>query len=372
MFDTEKLRQIPESHRLAVLDRLTSYLVEHGAQDGDGKVSVQIVLKIADVLEVNQRRDVAERFAHAANAPIELVHRFACDNIVVAEPVLLWSKLVDAKFLEDILGRVSDAHLQVVSRRSVVSIEMADVLIRRGSPTVHARLARNANLSLTLGMLNTFMALAAKQVGVEEALCAREDLPEKASEILTQRVGRRLRSEVGSAAEVLSPSALRLALRTRDTDNAAKDSDTQGLSLEALTTITRLSRSGRLTGDHLTDYIRQGEMGAVIACFAKLAEIQPAVARRLILQPSNEGLAVAARAAQLDRSVFEAMVGLKSEMRMSDDSPTAAPEAYDEVPVETAKQIMTFHAACRARGWSDPHDGWGPELPWAARLPASA
>ncbi|NND49014.1 MAG: DUF2336 domain-containing protein, partial [Rhizobiales bacterium] len=264
-------------------------------------------------------------------------------------PVLRCSALIDADFLKEMADELNDIHLQAVAQRSDLSDQTVEFLIDSGSADVHNKIALNMNVTLSFEALTKLMRSAASHREVEEALCGREDLPEKASDILMKRVARRLNQEVGSAANCLSREALRVALRTSDMDNGGEDSDTRGLSLEAFTTIARLSRDGRLEPEHLLEFARRRDFGAVIACFAKLAGIPATAARRLATQPSSEALAIATRAADLDRSVFDAIVALKKDAVFGLDANSGIEREFEEIDIDTAQTIMTFHSARRGK-----------------------
>ena len=346
---SERLREIPEPQRNAAVEKLTDYILENDPNASDYGPASEFVQLFIEIMDVNQRRQLAERFARADNAPRAIVRQFVCDNVVAAEPVLRWSKLVDAQLLKEVIDQIDNQSLQVVAQRSDLTDDTMALLIDSGDARARASLAHNCNVTLSDALVAKLLQCSQNDVAVEEALCGREDLPEEAGQMLMRRVSRRLREEVGSVAESLDEPALRLALRTTDSDHADKDSDTQGLSLDAFTTIMRLSRSGRLGAEHLKSFIESGDMGAVIACFANIAGIQATVARRLILQPSNEGLAVAARAAKLDRSVFQAIVDLKKSLKISDEVQSHSGTDFDEVEVDTAERVMNFHSARRTK-----------------------
>jgi len=345
----EKLAEMPAAHRWAVVERLARHMLENGPDSADAAASTEVISRIIDTLEANERRDLSEMFARVPAAPRTLVLRFACDNIVVADPVLRWSALVDETFLEELCGVADDEHFQVAAQRSDISQPMVEWLAERAMPIVDLSLAHNLQAPLSRRALTRLMKTAAVRRDVEEALCGREDLPDSAAEILMRRVSQRLNMEVGSPAQRLSPSELRLALRTGDMDNGSQDGDTRGLSLETLSLITRLSRAGQLNTDHLLEFIHRGDLGAVSACFSRLAGVPTTVARRLVLQSSSEGLAVAARAAKLDRKVFDALLQLKTAKRLSDSPPARLSQKYDDVAVETAQSVMSFHSARRGR-----------------------
>ncbi|NND50524.1 MAG: DUF2336 domain-containing protein [Rhizobiales bacterium] len=324
-------------------------MLEHGEDSADAATSVDIILKIIELMTTNEQREVTERFARSANAPQRLIQRLCCEHPYIAEPALRCSPLIDAGFLDDIAHELSDLHLQTVAERCDLSEDTVQFLIDKGTPDVHVKIAHNLNINLTIEALTKLMRSAATRNDVEEALCGREDLPEKASDILMKRVARRLNQEVGSAANCLSRDALRVALRTSDASNGTEEADTRGLSLEAFTTITRLSREGRLEPDHLLEFARRRDFGAVIACFAKLANIPASAARRLATQPSTEALAVATRAADLDRNVFNAIVALRKSALFGQDQEDAAESQFEEMPVDMAQTIMTFHSARRGK-----------------------
>jgi uncharacterized protein (DUF2336 family) len=354
-----KLTEIPEAHRIALLERLTTHLLVNSGDSPEIDTSISAIIRIAEALEINERRKLAERFAHAEHAPRPLIRHFACDSIFVADPVLRWSNFVDASFLDEIISQIGDEHLQAIAQRSDLSLEFVEQLIDRGSAEVHKKVAHNTGAPLSNIAIVKLFKTAARQRAVEEALCGREDLPEDASELLMRRVSKRLRDEVGTIADKLEPPALRLALRTSDADNGAHESDTQGLSFDAFITITKRARSGRLKPEDLLEFIRKRDLGAVIACLAYLAGIHPTLARRVVLQSSSEGLAVAARAADLDRETLEALATLRREMRLSKALPERLTDTFGNVETDAAKNIMKFHSRRSKSFGLQPVQGWG-------------
>lgn len=112
-----------------------------------------VMERLADLVGVETRSFAAKKICALANAPYNIIRRFAFDTIRVAAPVLRQSPvLTDADLIE-----VSDAkgveHMIEISMREELSGTVTDVLIRSEQESVLITIAANDNAEISsIGM----------------------------------------------------------------------------------------------------------------------------------------------------------------------------------------------------------------------------
>ena len=138
----------------------------------------EVIGRLADEIEVAARAKLANRLAHADNAPINVVKKLALDDSIdVAGPVLRNSERLDDKTLVANARTKSQAHLLAISKRRNVPVVVTDELVTRGNREVVHSVAANDGARISdFGFLHMIKRSEGDSI-LAERLGLRKEIP---------------------------------------------------------------------------------------------------------------------------------------------------------------------------------------------------
>ncbi|TYC52084.1 DUF2336 domain-containing protein [Rhodobacterales bacterium] len=137
----------------------------------------EVVIDLYSLAAPQDRTRLAIGLAFCERTPARLARRLAEDEIAVATPFLAQSPVFTQEDLLDFIERLSNAHLQVIARRSDLSPEVSDRLAEIGSLRVQRILAGNREISLSRPAMLKLVRVAADDEQLRTRLAHRPDLP---------------------------------------------------------------------------------------------------------------------------------------------------------------------------------------------------
>lgn len=335
-----------EEQRAELLDDMMARLAAHaGSLPAEtATFCYSVIMHLLKSAEAHERSEMAMKLARAPGMPTELLAALAVSEIAIAAPVLTYAAPLTKHTLVEVARECSESHVLAVTQRNDLDGEICEAVLERGSVDIAIALTNNPDAHFTTHSVEMLGELTAESRELEERLCGRLDLPDAVSHRLMQAVSMRLQVEMGQAASNLPPDVLRLALRTRAAEVSAEATDRIALSQASIVEVMRLNSKGELDEAKLQQFIADGQLEMAACAFAKLADLKPAIARRVLLATGSETLAVAARAIPLETETYIALAKLVSrEGNMSEEEEQALFRQYESLPVRVARQVMLFH-----------------------------
>ena len=255
-------------------------------------------------MEDEVRAEIARRFAHASDAPRQLVRQLAEDELAVAEPVLTHSPvLTDADLIHVIKNRGQD-HMRAVSRRETVTEAVSDAIVEHGDDaTLHALLS-NEGARLSRAASETAVDRAKANPDLHEATVNRAALPIDLLNEMYFVVEERLRSKILEENSRLSPEELEQALAAGRARVATDDGSLPPDYAESLAYVEELKAASQLTPAVLARFLRSGSRTCFLIALSQLADIDFHTARNIVERRELDALAVVCRAADLDKALF--------------------------------------------------------------------
>jgi uncharacterized protein (DUF2336 family) len=136
-----------------------------------------ILINLVPHTEIAARADLAERLSVLANAPRALVGQLAVENeISIAGPLLRRSPVLDAGALLEIARIKGQGHLLAISERPTLSVDLTDVIVRRGDREVVRRAAGNAGAEFSKAGYSTLIQRAGQDGVLTLTVGQRDDL----------------------------------------------------------------------------------------------------------------------------------------------------------------------------------------------------
>ncbi|MDQ7248888.1 DUF2336 domain-containing protein [Dongia sedimenti] len=258
------------------------------------------------------RRKLAVKLAEAPGTPRELAVLLANDEIDIASPVLIRSKVLEDADLIEIVRNRSTQHLLAIAMRRDLSTAVADALVESGEKDVIRTLLENQDAHISRATMAYLVEQSKAVDEFQEPLVKRRDLPGDlarrmclwVSAAIRQSLLERFSIDVDKLDDSLEPIAREEAERLQEADP-----DAAGALAQAL------GEGRKLTPRLLMQTLRRGEVPLFEAMLAEMSGLRPALIRRLCYEPGGQGLAVVARGIGLSREEFASIYLLTRKAR---------------------------------------------------------
>ncbi len=306
-----------------------------------------VLSDLTDAMETAVRAELAQRFAHASDAPHQLIRRLANDEAeTVAAPVLSASPVLTEDDLIHVIRSRGQGHMRAVSRRVAVSEAVSDAIVERGDDETLGVLLGNQGAALSRAASETAVERARINPALHEVTVERASLPPDLLNDLYFDVEARLRQRILEQNARLDPALLENALAAGRARVAADDGALPADYAESLAYVEELRAANQLTPQVLARFLRSGGQTAFLIALSQLADVDFHSARKIIERRELDALAVVCKAADLDRALFltYAVVLLNT-----DDNAMGKARAYagmyNELTREAAMRTLRFWRA---------------------------
>lgn len=321
--DTSELLKLAESREAGCHDRLLLGLAELCAlrpfgQGETGETAADVLITLTRRAELRIRAQLAERLAEVPWAPHDLIVFLAYDDIEAAEPVLTGSPVLTEEDLIDIVQKLGEAHQRCIARRPGITGPVCEAIAEHAEIRVLPVLLENETAEITEPVLRKCVSAAQRHRPLWTPLVWRKDLPLPIAGIAYQAVGDSLKTELRDRFSD-APDALDEAIEEAAACAAFEEAQETGeLRPIAARLIEKLEASGRLTPGFAIKSLRQGKLDLFEHAIARLAGSSCVVVQSAIERQQAKGLALACRAAGIDRSVFPSIhAGFVERQRLS-------------------------------------------------------
>lgn len=258
---------------------------------------------IADV-EREVRRRLAERLSAIDAVPHEIVEMLVHDDIDVARPILLRSRVLSDPDLIEVVKWRSQEHRLVVAMREGLSDAVAHALIESGDEDVIATLVENHDSRLSTAAINYLVEESRRVDRFQEPLLKRPELSPELAHRMFWWVSAALRRYIlqhwTGDAQVLDQHLEAATVSALSEEPAPQPSRAEELAAE-------LSSVGRLDGRFLLQSLRQGRIKAFAAGLARMTGTDLATAQSIVFNADGDALAVACRAVDIERNTFASL-----------------------------------------------------------------
>ncbi len=273
----------------------------------------EILFRLTRDVEMAIRIKLAEKLADDENTPIDLILLLCDDKIEVARPIILRSrKLTDSDILK-FVTEASVAHQTACAERPNIGEPVTSALAHLDAESVLVALVRNATARITPGTFETLVEKSKKVASIQEPLARREDLPSPLATQMCGWVSDALKTYIVQSHRV-SPEAVARVVGQAAASVAASGGKTEaGENSRKL--VDKLAAAGQLKAGFLLRVLHQGQMDMFETAFAKLLAVDLPSMRRLLYENGPRPVALACRAAGIDKCVFPTVFNLSRHAR---------------------------------------------------------
>ena len=260
-----------------------------------------ILAKLIGEIEMEVRRSLAESLTDADHAPTDLINLLANDDIAVARPILMRSRVLrDIELIEIIRHRTHEHRMSIAMRASLTE-EVSDALIERGEENVIATLVQNPDANISRLAMEYLVEQSRRIDRFQEPLLRRADLPPDLAHRMFWWVSAALRSHIlthfSIAAHELDPHMESATGAILAEPGGARPSRAETLADD-------MYGKGLLTDRLLIQMLRDTQLPMFTAGLARLLGVNLKTARYAIYETGGEGLALACKSLEFSRSSF--------------------------------------------------------------------
>lgn len=294
--------------------------------------------------EMAVRRSLAERLANEADVPRELLLLLVDDDIEIAAPVLMRSRILTDEDLTGVVRRHALEHRLAVARRDDVNPAVGDALVETDEEEVMLALLGNPGARLSPDAVRRLVDQAVRRHTLCHPLALRPELTSDLAVRLYWLVSLELRRALTSRFTLrrdvldreLQASIQHLVDATRI--RHAPPPDVQRLA-------ERLVESDAITPDILIQVLRAGQVPLFEVMFARMIGLTVTVVRRMVREPGGEALALACRMLRVDKGHFASIFLLSRAARPGEQivDPRELSRVlafYDRISPQVARPIV--------------------------------
>jgi uncharacterized protein (DUF2336 family) len=327
----------------------TLFQYQKGAfADHERNLAADILRRVSKDVEMSIRIGLAERLADDPGAPHDLINLLCDDRIEVAKPILARSPVLSDADLIRVIETGSENHQIAVATRPAIGETITARLARHACEAAVIALLRNSTAKIARSTFEQLSDRARDLPGLQRPLIERHDLPGELARQLHLWVSDALKT----ALVARHPDAARTLVSAIDETTAAPSAPETGpaASVNARKLVEKLHAAGQLRSSFLIRVLNQGEMEMFEYAFAALLNMDPETMRKALYGDNPATVALACRAAGIDRSVFQTVFNLSRHHRrvtaqLSDSDRKQIDSIFSQLPKTEALQMLKNQAA---------------------------
>jgi uncharacterized protein (DUF2336 family) len=239
--------------------------------------------------------------ADAPGTPRELAVLLANDEIDIASPVLIKSKVLEDTDLIEIVRSRSTQHLLAIAMRRDLSTAVADALVQSGEKDVIRTLLENEDAGISRATMAYLVEQSKAVDEFQEPLVKRRDLPGDLARRMCLWVSAAIRQSLLERFDI-DPDTLDDSLEPIAREESERQQPAEADAAGELA--HTLGEDRKLTPRLLMQTLRRGEVPLFEAMLAEMSGLRPTLIRRLCYEQGGQGLAVLARGISLSREEF--------------------------------------------------------------------
>lgn len=300
-------------------------------------------------IETRARAELSTRLALVENAPLGVVRRLAQDDeIIVAEPMLTYSKRLSGDDLIHIARTKGQGHLLAISGRQHLDASVTDLLLDRGNREVIHKLAQNSGAHFSEGGFTTLVVRAETDESLTEKMGLRLDVPSHLFERLLSQASKAVRSRLLALAPPETRREIQrvLALVSKEVGwemTAPRDFE------HALEVVLEMYERGALDESVVADFAKKHRHEELVAALSLLCSAPINVIDSLMGSPRHEGLLIPCRVAKLNwLTVSTILQNRFANQSLTDRERESLSEEYARLSQATAQRVLGFWQAREA------------------------
>ena len=272
------------------------------------QLATDILRRLSKDVEMSIRIGLAEKLASDPAAPHELIVLLADDKIEVARPILARSPVLSDEDLRCLITSGSKDHQIAIAERPNIGETVSAALARGACEIVLIALLRNQSARIAADTFAELGEQARRLPGLQAPLTERPDLPADLAHSMYEWVSGALKTALSSRYPQFAEPLARAIAETSAELQSSGEVAVMGENAKKL--VDKLHASGQLRASFLIRVLNQGQMELFECAFATLLNMDIETLRKALYGANPQTVALACRAAGIDRSVFHTVFRL--------------------------------------------------------------
>lgn len=350
--------------QLRALTRITDLFLAGSGRYSRRQVELfdEVFKALVDVIEMETRVKLAERFAADPKAPRALVLAFAAsDAIAVAGPVLSQSIALEDDDLVESARTQGQDHLYAIAQRQAISEAITDVLIERGAPRVVRAVASNEGARISDGGFGELVDRSGHDVELALHVGVRGDIPRHHFLKLLETASASVCSKIVAANPRYAELVQGAVTEVIDDINGEVRKASQGHA-KAKSRVRRLTDWKDLREADVHAAARAQDFERTVAALSVLADCPIEMVERAVLNQNPGAVQILAKAAGCSWATAKALLVMEvAERKISKLDLDRARVNFAQLERRTAKRVLEFYEARRSNLLAQPEPHIAPD-----------
>ncbi len=331
--------------RTDILRRVTDLFVASADTSSEAQAQLfdGVMGQLISHVESRAAAELSHRLAVLPNAPAGTIRRLANnDDIEVAAPVLVRSRRLTEGDLIEIAKLKSQAHLQKLASRPLLSAAVTDVLVDYGNSIVANELAINTGAQFSrLGMAKLVMR-ADGDDRLTQSIAARNDIPPRLFQQLVAQATDVVRKKLLADAPPERQDTIQQVLADIAAQVGPKRASRQAMTV-AHQMMTSISQDTELFQTKMIEFANEKRIPETIAALSILSQISSEEIEQLFYSPNELGMLVLCKSIGFDWQRSEILIlatpaGQNYEQAQLDDLRVQ----FDALSTASAQRLLRF------------------------------
>lgn len=350
LYDTHKLYGLAQDDNPDARAELTSVMVDLlkvELNDTEKELITDVLMTLMRQAETDLRMALADRLAVMDNVPLRMVLHLANDEIIVADPVLRQSPVLQDMDLIYIIKAKGPEHWRAIAHREQLDRNVVDVLADTKDLTTAVILSENPQTPMSEKALGIFTTLAMTSDALARPLLMREDMTDVLAQRLYDYVGQELKNYIHRHYQGEALHAADIALSDVTAEFRHATAHRYMPSMQMVVAAELLMEKGALKIDTMTQALRRGQFAYFIALFSTYCRLSPQTVEQILKQESGQGLAIACRATSIMKNDFVSIYLLTNRLRngavkvMNQAELASALRYFERITTAQARKILS-------------------------------
>ncbi|MDQ7018085.1 MAG: DUF2336 domain-containing protein [Robiginitomaculum sp.] len=302
----------------------------------------EVLSTITAEMDVEIRKEIANRFAKSSQAPIGLIGKFANDDIEVAAPVLQHSPVLSDGELAKLVSDHGQAHMRAISSRPTLSETVTGAIVANGDTQTLVTLTQNQGAQFSRESMETLVNKSETETDLQSPLVNHQALPPDLLNDMYFFVEERLRKRIIERNQETPPEELERAFamaKKRICGSTALPAD----YAEAVRYIEAQKLRKQVSPVLLAKLARNGDQTRFLLAFGELTGLDFETACRVWEPGKTEAVAIVCKASDLPRDLFATLVVLMCKDGSKDISDIQSlGQVYEDIPKAVAERTLRF------------------------------
>lgn len=313
-------------------------------REAERSLMTEILRQLIHDVEMRVRQVLAAHLASEADPPADLIRALANDEIEVAHAILTQSTVLQDIELIEIVEHRTLGHQLAIAMRGTVSAAASDALIDTSNVDVIKTLLENDSAEISGKAMEYLVEQSEKIDELQVPLINRDDLGPELAKRMYWWVSAALRKHITE----------HYRIDEAEIDDKLQDAIHEILGRGELVKVAlrksqelaeKLNAAKAITPQLLIQTLRQGEIVLFEDLLSGLTELRTNLIRRFVFEPGGEGLAIACRAAGIEKADFASIFLLSRSARPGDkvvdpNELSRVLHFFDRIQPRTARKVV--------------------------------